>query len=218
MAIANPPITAIQNIPSQTLSAQNVASQAEALSLHDIHLPEPISHYPVAPGWWLLLTVIIISAVCFYRWFKKNKRLNSSKKKALTLLKNNPALSATQCISLLKWAAMQYGNRQQLAKLYGVHFQDFLVNKIPEQYQENFTRLITPAFEQQYQAGHGLLADATVEEAAASFVLTTMDSDCYQATKLWLNHALPIKKSRGSNHTIPVEQSITFEKEKELSA
>ena len=203
MAIANSPMTAIQALPDQ------------ALQLHDIHLPEQISHYPIAPGWWLLLTVIIISAVYFYRWFKKNKRLNSSKKKALAIIKNNPALSAKECISLLKWAAMQYGNRQQLAKLYGKHFQRFLIKKLPKQYQEDFTRLISAAFEQQYQAEPCVLTDST---ARANLALATIDSDCYQATTLWLTHALPIKKKRDTDEAASVEQSHPMEKEKELSA
>jgi len=177
MATVNSPTTPMQNLPNQ----------ATQLQLHDIHLPEQVSNYPIAPGWWLLLTLIILIAVWSYKVFNKNKRLNSSKKQALAILANNPSLPAKECISLLKWAAMQYGNRQQLAKLYGESFQYFLIQQLPEKYQANFTALSTAAFAQQYQAEQALLADAALKEA-------TPDSDCYQATKLWLTHALPIKK------------------------
>lgn len=206
MTIANLPAAPMQSLPSP------------ALQLHDIHLPEQISHYPIAPGWWLLLSIILISAVCFYRWSKKNKQLNSSKKKALAILKNNPALSATECINLLKWAAMQYGNRQQLAKLYGENFQDFLIKKLPTQHQNNFTRLISAAFTLQYQADHSVLTELVTSEAPANIAITTVNDDCYQATALWLKHALPFKKIPNSNNTVTVEKSQSIKKEKELSA
>lgn len=39
------------------------ASAGAALQLRDIHLPEPISWWPIAPGWWLLLAAIILLIV-----------------------------------------------------------------------------------------------------------------------------------------------------------
>jgi len=185
MAIANSP----------TSSGQLSSGQTAQLQLHDIHVPEQVSNFPIAPGWWLLLALVIIIAVWAYKKFKKNKRLNNSKKQALTALEKNPTMSAKECITLLKWAAMQYVNRQQLAKLHGDNFQDFLMKKLPEKYQVSFLELSTAAFKEQYQA-------------AASMADT--DSDCQQATKLWLTHALPIIE--------PTVTSVPVETQKELSA
>jgi hypothetical protein len=37
-----------------------------ALDLRDIHLPEPISWWPVAPGWWLLIAAILLLLMLIY--------------------------------------------------------------------------------------------------------------------------------------------------------
>ena len=190
----------------------------QAVQLHDIHLPEQVNNYPIAPGWWLLLVVIVISAVWSYKKFKKSKRLNASKQQALTMLKNNPSMGAKECLTLLKWAAMQYVNRQQLAKLYGDNFQELLMKQLPVKHQASSIKLSNAAFRAQYQA-----SSIGVE----SSVISEIDSDCLQATKLWLTHALPIIKPLIVDESLPVNQSpstnklITQQKEqqeKELSA
>jgi hypothetical protein len=117
---------------SPTLPSQAPMGQSAQLQLHDIHVPEQVSNLPIAPGWWLLLALLIMSSLWFYKKRKQDLRLNASKKQALTALENTPDLSAKECIALLKWAAMQYVNRQQLAKLYGEDFQYFLKIQLPE--------------------------------------------------------------------------------------
>ncbi len=160
--------------------ATNPMGQTNQLQLHDIQLPEQVSNLPMAPGWWILISLIIMTLVFLYKKHKKNKHLNASKKQALLMLASKDDLSATACISLLKWAAMQYFSRSQLAKIYGDSLQDFLAKQLPEKQQEKFIQLIKPAFASQYHA------DDTLNDK--------VNKDCKEATKLWLNHALPIKK------------------------
>jgi len=162
------------------------SGQPTQIQLHDIHVPEQVSNFPIAPGWWILLALIIIMTLWLYKKHKTNSRLNADKKQALAVLANNESLSAKECITLLKWAAMQYFSRQQLAKLYGMHFQEFLVKQLPLKHQDSFKQLTFAAFDNQYQAGQ-----SQSEQTAPS----TIDKDCQHATKLWLTHALPIKKS-----------------------
>ncbi|KGJ86732.1 DUF4381 domain-containing protein [Colwellia psychrerythraea] len=192
MALTNP----------ATLPSQPSLGQSAQIQLHDIHLPEQISNFPIAPGWWLLLALLMISAVWLYRKRKQVMRINACKKQALAVLANNPKLSAKECIALLKWAAMQYVNRQQLAKLYGTDFQQFLTKQLPQKHQNTFAQLSSAAFKGQYQA----------EKTALN-----INSDCHQATKLWLTHALPIIAPLTIDKTMMNDKTMPFKKEKELS-
>jgi len=176
---------AISNSPAPS-------GQPTQLQLHDIHVPEQVSNLPIAPGWWLLLALLIFIAVWAYKKYKKNTRLNADKKQALAMLANNESISAKECIALLKWAAMQYFSRHQLAKLYGDNFQDFLVKQLPQQHQDNFNKLISAGFDSQYQA----------EKMSNPKV----DKDCQDAARLWLSHALPIQHSLAGANKVGVSQ------------
>ena len=37
-----------------------------ALNLRDIHLPEPVSWWPLAPGWWMLIVIALIIVLTAY--------------------------------------------------------------------------------------------------------------------------------------------------------
>jgi hypothetical protein len=151
------------------------------LQLHDIHVPEQISNFPVAPGWWILLAALILIGLWSYKKYNKNKSLNADKKQALAILASTDGLNAKECIALLKWTAMKYFSRQQLAKLYGKGFQDFLIKQLPPKHQDKFSQLISDGFVSQYQE---------VNKSTSK-----VDADCQLATELWLNYALPVKKS-----------------------
>ena len=153
------------------------------LQLHDIHLPDQISSFPTAVGWWLLVAVIIVTTVWLIKKIYRNKKLNQSKNHALRKLKSQSTLTNAELIALLKWTAMQYFTRQQIANLYGEQFQCFLQSKLPEKHQDEFNKLSTSAFANQY---NGLIP----EEG---------NIDCRNAVKIWLTHALPptkIKKTK----------------------
>ncbi|MGE0858472.1 MAG: DUF4381 family protein [Gammaproteobacteria bacterium] len=41
---------------------------APTLELRDIHLPAPVSWWPLAPGWWLLLIAVLLAALGLVLW------------------------------------------------------------------------------------------------------------------------------------------------------
>jgi len=51
------------------MQSPSIQSQASPLDqLADIHLPDSVSWWPLAPGWWILLALIIVTAIGFFIW------------------------------------------------------------------------------------------------------------------------------------------------------
>ncbi len=152
--------------------------------LKDIHLPEQINNYPIAPGWWILAVSVLLLFIWCISKLKKQKQLNKAKKQALEHIKDgnndNEKIMAT-----LKWASIQYFPRKQVANLYGHKLQQFLSSYLPEKYQQQFIDLSQQAFDSQYQ---------NLEQ-------NNTDESLNQAALLWLKNALPPKTSAPESET-----------------
>jgi len=166
-----------QTSPSSTQAQQ--MPENSGLELKDIHLPEQINDFPIALGWWLLAAMIILSIIFAIYKYRSYKKLRINQKQAIAQLQLKPTINDT--IKILKWAAMQYFPRQQIANLYGQEFQQFLLNHLVSRHQEVFTNLSSPAFESLYK-------NHSEQEQQK------MSAQLHQASILWLNNALPPKK------------------------
>ena len=169
--------------------------------LNDIHLPENIHSYPIAPGWWLLaaliLTLTIYGAIKLRQYIAKRK----CQKNALKQLSTNADVGTI--VTLLKWAALQYFPRQTVANLTGEHFKSFLTSTLPAKYQADFSKLSADYFTSAYQ-------HQSSSKASAEF---------HQAAKLWLNHALPPQKNVLSTLTpMPEQADLTSKNDTTSSA
>ncbi len=98
--------------------------------LRDIHLPDPISWWPPAPGWWILLILIIASIYFIPHLIKKLKQIPLNKQ-AMTELKNieknyqthQDKTRLVQALSiLLRRTCMSYTSRQKTASLTGTEW------------------------------------------------------------------------------------------------
>lgn len=112
------------------------------LPLRDIHLPEPISWWPPAPGWWLLLILAIGLAVfipCFFRWLKE-KPINTLAKKEFKIIEINfqehqDGILLVRDISIfLRRVLMSYEGREKAASPTGDDWLDKLNALTPENY------------------------------------------------------------------------------------
>lgn len=104
------------------------------LPLRDIHLPDAVSWWPPAIGWWLLPLVLLAIAFTVYQLakYKKNRRKQPAYKKiALSELEkirqiqteDNLTITQLRAIStLLRRIALSYLPRETVASLTGEHW------------------------------------------------------------------------------------------------
>jgi len=59
--------------------------ETEPLPLRDIHLPDPVSWWPLAPGWWMLLALLCIAVGLTFYMYRRYRRaaLQRSAQRAL---------------------------------------------------------------------------------------------------------------------------------------
>ncbi|MGH1461030.1 MAG: DUF4381 domain-containing protein [Neptuniibacter sp.] len=105
------------------------------LPLRDMQLPEAISWWPLAPGWWLLmcLLVVFLIAVFFTIW----KKLQDPRREAMQELlrieqqyseHQDKQLLVVECNTLMKRLALTLYPRSQVAALSGQQWLAFLRN------------------------------------------------------------------------------------------
>jgi len=102
------------------------------LPLRDIHLPDAVSWWPPAYGWWLLLVGLpVLLVLCFavYKRLTRKTALKSARKHLL-LIKQDSQLSAYQKLceisTLLRRTAISYFPRAESASLTGEKWLAFL--------------------------------------------------------------------------------------------
>ena len=105
---------------------------AEPLPIRDIHLPEPITWWPPAFGWWLVL-LCIITLVIIMVWSYKKITRKTAIKSARHLLSQIQMRSdwdnlqkLTALSALLRRTAISIYPREQVASLTGQAWLDFL--------------------------------------------------------------------------------------------
>ena len=104
--------------------------------LRPMQLPDPVSWWPMAPGWWLLLVLIIASVWGLLWWLRR--RWEDPRRYALAELKNlqacysseerDQAALLTHCNQLLKRTALTLYPRHDVASLSGDAWITFLLN------------------------------------------------------------------------------------------
>ncbi len=146
-------------------------SDGNSLSeLKDIHLPEPISWWPLAPGWWILAAVVVIALIGTGIWLYRYKQRNAYRheaQQALALLEQlslEPQLWLQQLNLLLKRAAHTAYENEVSAKLNGAAWRDFLIQQAPRiTHPDDALRLLSEGI---YQSGESLNTDIEAQRTA----------------------------------------------------
>lgn len=92
-------------------------NQQALQQLRDIHLPPPISGWPLAPGWYVLFVSVLLFIFGVIVLFYKHRIKTRAKRHALRLLTHTTTHAAIS--TLLKRVALAYYPRARVANLHG---------------------------------------------------------------------------------------------------
>lgn len=108
---------------------------ASLANLHDIVVPEPVSLWPLAPGWYGLAWVFLVALVCWAGWRLRQWRLNRYRRVALAELEQLEAAAYDpsrriavlgELPTLVKRVALAAWPRETVASLSGPSLLAFL--------------------------------------------------------------------------------------------
>ena len=112
------------------------------LPLRDIHLPEPISWWPPAPGWWLLAGVLLLLGLLGGRWLRgrRQRRLTTAALEHIASLERRDMSDrelAEALSTLIRRVALAHFPRDRVAGLCGeawLHFLDLSLSADNQQH------------------------------------------------------------------------------------
>jgi len=113
------------------------------LSLRDLHLPEPIDWWPLAPGWWLLIALALFGLGWLLLLAWRTRRFNAPRRytiralaelEAEYLTNRNPVALGRQVSALLRRGMLAYAPRHEVAGLTGDSWLKWLDQGLPVPY------------------------------------------------------------------------------------
>ena len=145
---------------------------ANQLQLRDIHLPDGVSWWLPAPGWWLLLIVmllVIVLGVFLYR-YRQQRRLHRAARQELERIsmayaQNADTQQLVREVSIwLRRVCLSFYPRSEVAGLTGADWLAFLdqpliASKQAHRFSEGAARILDSA---PYQASTDIEADAVL--------------------------------------------------------
>lgn len=115
----------------------------DALPLKDLHLPETIGWWPLAPGWWILAALVVTGLTYLaWRWYRA-WRFNAPRRFALRELAkfeaayldhHDPVTLGKQLSELLRRSMLAYAPRGHMAGLTGEAWLAWLDRGMPVPY------------------------------------------------------------------------------------
>ncbi len=113
------------------------------LTLRDLHLPEPIGWWPLAPGWWLAIALALFGLGWLVLRAWRKWRFNAPRRYAIRTLaaveaeymtSRNPVALGRQVSLLLRRGMLAYAPRHEVAGLTGDSWLKWLDQGLPVPY------------------------------------------------------------------------------------
>jgi hypothetical protein len=113
------------------------------LPLRDLHLPEAIGWWPLAPGWWLLIAIALVGLGYLLLRAWRTRQFHAPRRHAIRelarveaqYLKNHdPVLLGQQLSELLRRGMLAYAPRHEVAGLTGESWLAWLDQDLPVPY------------------------------------------------------------------------------------
>jgi hypothetical protein len=114
-----------------------------ALPLRDLHLPDALGWWPLAPGWWVVLAIIVALLAYFARRLYRRWQFHAPRRYALSELARfeaeylehrNPATLGKELSELLRRGMLAYAPREEVAGLTGEEWLVWLDDGMPLPY------------------------------------------------------------------------------------
>lgn len=111
------------------------------LPLRDLHLPDPVGWWPLAPGWWLLFAMVAIAVVWLVRAALSRRRRGLARRHAVRALRQlerryaddgDAVQLAIDVSALLRRAMLAYAPRADVAGLTGAAWLEWLDSGLRE--------------------------------------------------------------------------------------
>ena len=115
----------------------------DQLPLRDLHLPEPISWWPLAPGWWLVIALVLFALGWLLLRAWRKYQFHAPRRYAIRELATleseylehrNPVTLGQQLSELLRRAMIAYAPRHEVAGLTGEAWLEWLDKDLPVPY------------------------------------------------------------------------------------
>jgi hypothetical protein len=98
------------------------------IPLRDLHLPDAISWWPLAPGWWLVIALMVVCFAYLLRWYLRTRSRGAARRHALRQLDQLTAdfelhrdavRFSSELSELLRRTMLAYAPRGEIAGLTG---------------------------------------------------------------------------------------------------
>jgi hypothetical protein len=115
----------------------------DQLPLRDLHLPEPIGWWPLAPGWWLVIVLVLIGLGWLLLQVWRRYQFHAPRRYAVRelaaieaeyLARRDPVTLGQQLSELLRRSMLAYAPRHEVAGLTGEAWLEWLDKDLPVPY------------------------------------------------------------------------------------